>query len=398
MPTGVTVDPSSFLLNLAIILIFTKIGGIICKRFGVPSVLGQVLIGVVLGPTVLSLVQPDMLIDEVGQLGVIFLMFLAGLDTEMDTMKRLGKKAFLVATGGALLPLFGGTLVARLFNFDFKTSIFVGTILTATSISITVQTLLELGKLKTAEGNIILAAAVIDDIIGILLLAVVSGASTGSSGNLLMLVGQIIFFFIIIYLFGEFVFPLLISLHAKYDIREGRVTLAIAACLFFAWLADYMGLATIIGAYLLGIFVGQTKVKSLVTQRIQIIAYTFFTPIFFVGIGIGVNLRQINLSSLIFTLAITVTAILTKMLGCMCGALMVKFDLRSSLRIGAGMIARGEVGLVITSLGVRMGLIPGNLFSSILILIIVTTVLTPILLSMMFIEPKKEIVETAISG
>ncbi len=159
-----------------------------------------------------------------------------------------------------------------------------------------------------------------------------------------------------------------------------------------------MGLATIIGAYLLGIFVGQTKVKSLVTQRIQIIAYTFFTPIFFVGIGIGVNLRQINLSSLIFTLAITVTAILTKMLGCMCGALMVKFDLRSSLRIGAGMIARGEVGLVITSLGVRMGLIPGNLFSSILILIIVTTVLTPILLSMMFIEPKKEIVETAISG
>ena len=195
MPTGVTVDPSSFLLNLAIILIFTKIGGIICKRFGVPSVLGQVLIGVVLGPTVLSLVQPDMLIDEVGQLGVIFLMFLAGLDTEMDTMKRLGKKAFLVATGGALLPLFGGTLVARLFNFDFKTSIFVGTILTATSISITVQTLLELGKLKTAEGNIILAAAVIDDIIGILLLAVVSGASTGSSGNLLMLVGQIIFFF-----------------------------------------------------------------------------------------------------------------------------------------------------------------------------------------------------------
>jgi Kef-type K+ transport system membrane component KefB len=398
MPEGLIVDPSSFLLNLAIILIFTKIGGIICKRWGIPAVLGQVLMGVLLGPTVLGLVKSDLLLDEIGQLGVIFLMFLAGLDTEMESMKRLGKKALLVAVGGALLPFIGGTIVALVFNYNLHTAIFVGTILTATSISITVQTLLELGKLKTPEGNVILAAAVIDDIIGIILLAIVVSFGNGSSTNILLLMGRIILFFILIYLVGQWVFPLLVGLHAKHNIREGRVTLAIAICLLFAWLADNMGLATIIGAYLMGIFVGQTNIKNLVTQRVQIIAYTFFIPIFFVGIGTGVNLRQIDLSVLLFALAITVTAILTKMVGSMCGALLGKFDLKSSLRIGVGMIARGEVGLVVTSLGVRMGIIGNEVFSAVLILIIVAIIITPVLLPMVFKEPEEQVVKPGIPG
>lgn len=398
MPEGLIVDPSSFLLNLAIILIFTKIGGIICKRWGIPAVLGQVLMGVLLGPTVLGLVKSDLLLDEIGQLGVIFLMFLAGLDTEMESMKRLGKKALLVAVGGALLPFIGGTIVALVFNYNLHTAIFVGTILTATSISITVQTLLELGKLKTPEGNVILAAAVIDDIIGIILLAIVVSFGNGSSTNILLLMGRIILFFILIYLVGQWVFPLLVGLHAKHNIREGRVTLAIAICLLFAWLADNMGLATIIGAYLMGIFVGQTNIKNLVTQRVQIIAYTFFIPIFFVGIGTGVNLRQIDLSVLLFALAITVTAIFTKMVGSMCGALLGKFDLKSSLRIGVGMIARGEVGLVVTSLGVRMGIIGNEVFSAVLILIIVAIIITPVLLPMVFKEPEEQVVKPGIPG
>lgn len=398
MPEGLIVDPSSFLLNLAIILIFTKIGGIICKRWGIPAVLGQVLMGVLLGPTVLGLVKSDLLLDEIGQLGVIFLMFLAGLDTEMESMKRLGKKALLVAVGGALLPFIGGTIVALVFNYNLHTAIFVGTILTATSISITVQTLLELGKLKTPEGNVILAAAVIDDIIGIILLAIVVSFGNGSSTNILLLMGRIILFFILIYLVGQWVFPLLVGLHAKHNIREGRVTLAIAICLLFAWLADNMGLATIIGAYLMGIFVGQTNIKNLVTQRVQIIAYTFFIPIFFVGIGTGVNLRQIDLSVLLFALAITVTAIITKMVGSMCGALLGKFDLKSSLRIGVGMIARGEVGLVVTSLGVRMGIIGNEVFSAVLILIIVAIIITPVLLPMVFKEPEEQVVKPGIPG
>lgn len=398
MPEGLIVDPSSFLLNLAIILIFTKIGGIICKRWGIPAVLGQVLMGVLLGPTVLGLVKSDLLLDEIGQLGVIFLMFLAGLDTEMESIKRLGKKALLVAVGGALLPFIGGTIVALVFNYNLHTAIFVGTILTATSISITVQTLLELGKLKTPEGNVILAAAVIDDIIGIILLAIVVSFGNGSSTNILLLMGRIILFFILIYLVGQWVFPLLVGLHAKHNIREGRVTLAIAICLLFAWLADNMGLATIIGAYLMGIFVGQTNIKNLVTQRVQIIAYTFFIPIFFVGIGTGVNLRQIDLSVLLFALAITVTAIITKMVGSMCGALLGKFDLKSSLRIGVGMIARGEVGLVVTSLGVRMGIIGNEVFSAVLILIIVAIIITPVLLPMVFKEPEEQVVKPGIPG
>jgi Kef-type K+ transport system membrane component KefB len=385
MHGGAPVDPSIFLINVAVILIFTKVGGMISKRFGVPSVLGQVLIGVILGPSILGILRPDIFLDEVGQIGVIFLMFLAGLDTEVESMKSIGKQSLLIAAGGVVFPLLFGTAVAYLFKPDFHVALFVGTILTATSVSITVQTLLELGKLRSIEGNAILTAAVIDDIIGILILAMVVGV--GSNMSLLQLAGMILLFFVGIIIFGRFIFPLLIDLHSKYEIKEGRVTLAIACCLLFAWLADKMGVATIIGAYIMGMFVGQTKIKKLVTERISVIAYTFFIPIFFISIGAGADLHQINATSLLFVIAIVLTAILAKIFGSVVGAILGKFSLRSAYRVGVGMIARGEVALIITSLGLRKGIIDNDVFSSTLILVLVTTILTPILLSKAFKEP-----------
>lgn len=378
------VDPSLFLINVTVILIFTKWGGMISKRLGMPSVLGQVLMGIILGPSVLRLLRPDIFLDEVGQLGVIFLMFLAGLDTEIEQVKKVGSRSVLIAVGGVVVPLILGTWLVYTLRHDMRQAIFVGTILTATSVSITVQTLLEMGKLKTLEGNSILTAAVIDDIIGILLLAMVVGV--GSQGSIINLMGLIILFFVGVYIFGRFVFPFLIDLHAKYDIREGRVTLALACCLFFAWLADHMGVATIIGAYLMGIFVGQTKIKNLVTERVQIIAYTIFIPIFFVNIGASADLHQINLASLFFALAIVFVAIISKMIGSMIGALLSRFSFRSALRVGVGMISRGEVALIITSLGLRRGLIGQDVFSGTLLLVLTSSLVTPILLSLAFKE------------
>ncbi len=387
MHEGTAAIPSMFLINVAIILIFTKIGGMISKRIGVPSVLGQVLTGVILGPTIFGLLKPDLFLDEVGQIGVIFLMFLAGLDTDVKQMKAMGKQSFLVAAGGVIVPLCLGTLVAYWFKQNFQTALFVGTILTATSVSITVQTLMEMGKLKTVEGNIILTAAVIDDIIGIIILAMVVGA--GSNTNLVSLIGMILLFFIVITVFGRLIFPSLIKLSTKYDIHEGRVTLALACCLLFAWLADRMGVATIIGAFMMGIFVGQTKINQLVTERIQIIAYAFFIPIFFVGIGASANLHQISVTSLIFVLVIVFIAIITKIIGSMAGALIGRFPIHSAFRVGVGMIARGEVALIITSLGLRKGIIDNDIFSATLMLVLISTIITPLLLSLAFKEPAK---------
>lgn len=375
-------DPSFFLINIAVILIFTKLGGMLSKRLGVPSVLGQVVMGVALGPSLLGWIHPDIFLDEVGQIGVILLMFLAGLDTEVQQMKAMGKQSFFVAMGGVIFPIVFGTMVAYGFKPNFQSALFVGTILTATSVSITVQTLLEMGKLKTPEGNTILTAAVIDDILGILILALVVG--TGADMSILKLSGLIVLFFVGIFIFGRFVFPLLIELSVKHDIREGRVTLALACCLLFAWLADKMGVATIIGAYIMGMFIGQTRIKDIVVERVQVMGYAFFIPIFFVGIGAGADLHQINLTSLIFVFAMVGTAILTKIVGSLLGALAGKFKMRSALRIGVGMIARGEVALIITSLGIRKGLLDNDIFSGTLLLVLTSTILTPILLSLTF--------------
>jgi len=380
-----TAEPSRFLVNIMVILVFTKIGGMVSKRIGMPSVLGQVLTGIFLGPSIFGLLHPDVFLDEVGQLGVIMLMFLAGLDTELSQIKKVGKKSFLIAVGGVILPFIAGAIFVFLWRHNLHQALFVGAILTATSVSITVQTLMEMGKLKTPEGTSILAAAVIDDVLGLLILSLVIGV--GSEFNLFALLGLIILFFLISYVFGRFGLPLIIKIYRKYDIKEGRVTLALACCLLFAWLADRMGLATIIGAYIMGIFVGKTQIKKLVTERVEIIAYTFFVPIFFMGIGAIADLHQINLSLLSFIAVLVFIAIVTKMIGSFLGALAGGFSFKSSVVVGIGMIARGEVVLIITSLGLRKGIIGNDIFSGSILLVLCSTLLTPVLLAKFFKTP-----------
>ena len=303
MTTGA---PALFLINIALILVFTKIGGMISKRLGWPSVLGQVLIGIILGPSLLGLIKPDIFLDEIGQIGVILLMFLAGLDTDMRQMKTLGGRSLLIAVGGVILPLAAGFGFTFMLRQNIQEAILVGIILTATSVSITAQTLLEMGKLKSPEGNAILGAAVIDDILGIVLLAVMVGM--GPNFNIWTLLGKISLFFVMVFVFGKFVLPHLINAYHKFDIREGRVTLALGSCLLFAWLAEYFGVAAIIGAYLMGIFFGQTGIKRVVVERLEIVAYTIFVPVFFVNIGAVADLNHLRSGSFLFLAGIVFVA------------------------------------------------------------------------------------------
>lgn len=379
MTTG---DPTLFLINIAIILVFTKIGGMISKRLGCPSVLGQVLTGIILGPSLLGLIRPDAFLDQIGQIGVILLMFLAGLDTDMKQMKTLGVFSLFIAIGGVVLPLAAGFGFTFVFRQNIQEALLVGIILTATSVSITAQTLLEMGKLKTPEGNAILGAAVIDDILGVVLLATMVGM--GPNFNIWMLLGKIGLFFAVVFGFGIFVLPRLVNTYSKFDIREGRITLALGSCLLFAWLAEYLGVAAIIGAYLIGIFFGQTKIRRVIVERMEVVAYTIFVPVFFVNIGAVADLNQLRSDSFLFLAGLILIAILSKIFGCMGGALLGKFSLKSSLIIGIGMIARGEVGLIVASLGLRKGLIGQDIFAGAVLLVLVSTLITPMLLSLAF--------------
>lgn len=379
MTTG---DPTLFLINIAIILVFTKIGGMISKRLGWPSVLGQVLTGIILGPSLLGLIKPDAFLDQIGQIGVILLMFLAGLDTDMKQMKTLGVYSLFIAIGGVILPLAAGFGFTFMFRHNIQEALLVGIILTATSVSITAQTLLEMGKLKTPEGNAILGAAVIDDILGVVLLATMVGM--GPNFNIWMLLGKIGLFFVVVFGFGIFVLPRLVNTYSKFDIREGRITLALGSCLLFAWLAEYLGVAAIIGAYLVGIFFGQTKIRRVIVERMEVVAYTIFVPVFFVNIGAVADLNQLRSGPFLFLAGLILIAILSKVLGCMGGALLGKFSLKSSLIIGIGMIARGEVGLIVASLGLRKGLIGQDIFAGAVLLVLVSTLITPMLLSLVF--------------
>lgn len=371
-----------FLIKIMIILVFTKTGGMISKRLGLPSVIGQVLTGIVLGPSLFGILHTDAFLDELGQLGVILLMFLAGLDTDMKQMKAVGARSLWVAMGGVFLPLVTGFGFIYLFRHDFQQALFVGTMLTATSVSISAQTLIELGKLKTKEGNVILGAAVIDDIIGIVLLALVVGI--GSELSLWSLLGNIVLFFVITFVFGGYVVPYLVAKHRKFDIREGRVTLALGCCLLFAWLAEFMGVAAIIGAYMIGIFFGQTRIRKLVVERVEILAYTFFVPIFFITIGASADLKQLASISFFFLFGLLMVAIFSKMLGCALVDKLFKNSWRSSFAIGSGMISRGEVMLIMASLGLREGLIGQDIFSGAILIVLVTTLVTPVLLSFLF--------------
>jgi len=378
-----------FLFELAVILITVKLMGHLSVRIGQPSVFGKLLVGIILGPSLLNIIHPNALISELAEIGVILLMFLAGLETDLQEFKKNAFASTTVAIGGVVLPFIGGMVLALLFGFEATVAIYVGTLLVATSVSISVQTLRELGKLKTREGTTILGAAVLDDVLGIIVLSAVLGFTAGSSAgagglaDLVFLIVKIAIFFVIAVLLGYYVLPPLLKFFQQFQVSQTLLAFAVIVALLFAYMGELFGVAGIVGSYVCGLMLSLTPHRDEMTHKVETFSYPFFVPLFFVNIGLVANFREINPEVIWFSILLAVVAILGKVFGCAIGAKVAKFSTKSSFGIGAGMIARGEVGLIVAMIGIERGIINNDLFSAALIVVITSTLVTPPLIKLL---------------
>lgn len=386
-------------LALVIIVSFAKAGGWVANRLGQPAVLGELLAGVVLGPSLLNLLgwplfanpeEPHLLgetILELAELGVILLMFLAGLEIDVGEMRRVGRVASLAGTSGVIAPLALGALVALPFGHRGNEALFIGIILTATSVSISAQTLLELGVLRSRVGVTLLGAAVIDDVLVILLLstflAIVNGA--GDLGDVLLVVLKIAGFLIGATLIGFLLLPRLAEWVNGQPISEGLAALVLVVTLLFAFSAEFVGgLAAITGAFIAGLGFGRSRLRDDIFRHIHTITYAFVVPVFFVSIGLRTNVRELTGGDLLFAFALLAVAVVSKVVGCGLGARLGGLRNLESLQVGIGMISRGEVGLIVAAIGVAGGLIPNAVFSVVTLIVLATTLVTPPLLRLAF--------------
>lgn len=389
-----------FLLFVAIILLSTKIFSLLSQKVNMPQVVGALLVGVLLGPSCLNILHETDFLTKSAEIGVIFLMFLAGLDTDFDDLKATGKSSVIIAFVGVLIPLGSGFLTYYLFfhgqrpdTMIFLESAFVGIVLTATSVSITVETLREMGKLKGKMGTLILGAAIIDDILGIIALTVIT-SFTVPGVDIMVVLLKILLFFVFIAVCGFFVFRLFRKLEIVYGTKRRVAIYAVAFCLLLSYISEvYFGVTDITGAYFAGLILcNVTETKSYIASKINITSYMFFTPIFFASIGIKTVITGMSQELILFTLALLIVAILSKIVGCGLGAKICGFSNMDSLAIGVGMISRGEVALIVAQKGEQAGLISPTLFPAIVLVVIVTTLITPILLkAVVYMKEQKQV-------
>ena len=377
-----------FIFDVALILAATKVFGLLTRRIALPQVVGALLAGLLLGPAVLGILHETEFLDEVAELGVIVLMFTAGLETDVRELRKSGGPAFLIALIGVIVPLVGGAFLASFFNTGTNAlleDIFIGVILTATSVSITVETLREMGKLSTRSGNAILGAALIDDVLGIIILTVItSTASPDVNIGAVML--RIVAFFIFALVGGL----LLHKFIAKITGGPGRdrrrhAVLSLAMCMLFAYIAEaWFGVADITGAYVAGIIISNTSRVTYITAKCESLSDMLLSPCFFASIGAKVVLPQMTSSILLFSVLLILWAILSKVIGCGLGAKICGYTNQESLRIGVGMISRGEVALIVANKGISAGLMQEQFFGPVVIMVVATTIVTPILLKLVY--------------
>lgn len=374
-----------YLVSLAIIMFSTKLLGDLTKKVSMPQVVGALLAGVLVGPSCLGLIEETEFITYSAEIGVILLMFTAGLDTDMNEIKRNSVACMVIACVGVVLPLIGGA-ACYYFFFDpgdsylaILQAVFVGVVLTATSVSITVEALREMGKLEGKVGNAILGAAVIDDIIGIIVLTIVSSLKD-TSVSVGMVVFKILLYIAIMAVMGIVLAKLKQPIDSQWK-KQNVTTYALVACLLISFASEYFfGVASITGAYLLGLFLSKHLVKEEIANKIRRPSYLFFSPIFFASVGLKVDLEGLTGELLLFSLILLVIAIATKIIGCGLGAKFCGFTGKESLQVGVGMVSRGEVALIVSQKGYAMGLMSASLFPPIVLVVIATTIITPIIL------------------
>ena len=386
-----------FLIILAVIITFAKLGGYLSIRFGQPAVAGEVLAGLILGPTVLNFLHwpvfTNVHLEEsltfLAELGVLLLLFIAGLEVELADMLRSGRVAVFAGVIGFLLPLGLGYLLAASFGFTQPQALFIGLILAPTSVSISAQTLMEIGVLRSRVGIGLLGAAVIDDTLVVLgvsfLLAILGGGQVSGAGSIGFLLLRMAGFLVIAFGLGLWLVPRLAKWINRMPISQGLIAFAFTTMLFFAWTAEIIGgIATIIGAFIAGLLFARTEFKEQIFEGFSVIAYGIFVPIFFIEVGLAVNLREIGGDSIWFLLAMLGVAILSKILGSGLGGLMGGLTRRESLQRGFSMVPRGEVVLIVAAVGITEGFITQEELSVAVEMVILTTLLTPPVLRLLF--------------
>ncbi len=377
--------------DLAIILVFAKLFGILARKCKAPQVVGEIIAGLLIGPSLLGWVGQSDFLLQMAEIGVILLMFSAGLETNLQDLMRTGLKAFLIACCGVLVPLIGGTLLYMAFygaaavgTEEFYRAVFIGTIMTATSVSITVQALREMGHLKGEVGTTILSAAIIDDVIGIVVLTVVVGFKSPEAAPGKVLLNVLLFF-----VFAGAVGYAAYRLFKRMDIRYAhtrRIPIAgLAFCFAMAYVAEkFFGVADITGAYLAGIILCSIRDSDYIAEKMDINSYMLFGPVFFASIGLKTNIDSLDLSILWFSLAFVAVALVTKIIGCGLMARLCRFHPMDSLKIGVGMMTRGEVALIVAQKGLSVGLLDPKYFTAVILLIILSSIATPILLKVLY--------------
>jgi Kef-type K+ transport system membrane component KefB len=385
-----------FLIEIAFILLVASIGGELAKKVKMPSVLGQIIVGIIIGPSVLKVFNgQDEIIHYMSQIGVVFLMFLAGLETDLKELKASGRGATSIALGGVIFPLALGTIIPYIFfkqyipegdaHHQMMYAVYIGTILTATSVSISVSVLRDMKQLSSHQGISILGGAIIDDVVGIILLAIVSGlVHPSGQGAVSMLVVKMVVFFVLMIIVG-FILSKAITRFAQGSMwRDRIVTVAVVICLAFSFAAEMFSIATITGAYFAGVIFATTPYRHRIAEKVQSYAYTLFTPIFFVSIGLSAVITSDIINYIGYALVIVLIAIVGKIVGCGIGAKLSHFSNRQSLQVGVGMIARAEVALIVANQGMKAGLISNETFTSVVLLVVISTIVTPPLLKLFF--------------
>lgn len=386
----------SYLLDLAIILLFTKVLGLMTKKVQMPQVVGALLAGLILGPAGFGILSETSFIHEVAEIGVIVLMFCAGMETDIKELKASGKASFIIALCGVVVPLLGGFAAAYFFNKPgmivsdadasvFLQNIFIVVILTATSVSITVETLKELGKLKTRSGNAILGAAIIDDILGIIALTIVTSMADPSvklGTVMIKIVGFFVFAGVVGFIFYRLYKNWVDT--AKKEMHRHTI-IAFVFCLLMAYIAEEVfGVADITGAFIAGLIISNVRRSTYLQGKFDTISYLLVSPVFFASIGLKVVLPEMSGAIIGFAVVLTIVAILTKVIGCGLGAKMCGYQNYQSKRIGVGMISRGEVALIVASKGSSLGLLGSAFLGPVIIVVVITTIITPVFLKVVF--------------
>jgi Kef-type K+ transport system membrane component KefB len=384
---------------LSIILVAAKLAGFVSTKINQPSVFGELLVGVLLGPSLLNITHWSFITDihlpellkELGEIGVLLLMFLAGLELHLKEMAKSSRVAALSGILGVITPIVMALGFGRLIGLDFNHALFLGLTLGATSVSISVQVLIELKVVRSKVGLGLLGAAIFDDVLVILLLSTVLAVLTGGSGlsSILLVFSKMVLFFAFALAFGLWLLPWITRNIHRLSVSQGITTFALIVMLVFGLAAELVGgMAAITGAFLAGMMFARTPEKSQIDANLHSIAYAFFVPIFFVGVGLNVDLHVVTLQTVGIILALVLIAATGKLLGAGSGALLSKFSFRESMQLGIGMISRGEVGLIIANVGLTAGFITNAFFSSIIATILICDLITPPLLRAVFNEKK----------